>query len=391
MLRGVEEGGLGVPNLRIFIQALKISWLRKLLCTNHKWKNIVLNNYPLLKEIGTLGPSIPCHYRNVFWTDVMNGYTSFFYKIHPNTSQELLAEPMLFNERITIGKRVLSNNHWIANDVRCIGHFMNGNGHFLSHAEFTLKYNVNIDFVTHGGCKEAIKKYIRSTRIQIQNNHALAMNTAVRKLSQVSKGSKLFYDVLIKDDERPNCCSKWEHKLNRTIHWGKCFHNMHKIQDVNLKWFQMRIMHRIIGTNVILKHMNVVADESCSFCGNDRESIEHMFWQCETVKRFWTDFIDIVSEKVIFTRMRNIRLSECLVVLGTDDDIKIDYVFYLIILLAKQYLYKCKMDRAAPNIAAFRNKLASRYKIEEHNARLKCSHQDFCEKWSSYKQLCTVN
>ena len=27
--------------------------------------------------------------------------------------------------------------------------------------------------------------------------------------------------------------------------------------DVNIKWFQMRIIHRIIGTNVMLKEMGV--------------------------------------------------------------------------------------------------------------------------------------
>jgi hypothetical protein len=118
--KSVMEGGLGIPNLKIFIQALKITWLRKLLYTNHKWKNIAIHNYPFLENIDNLGPSIPCCDKNAFWTDVMNGYDTIFYKIHPNTSKELLAEPICFNERILIGKKVISHKHWITNGVYCI-------------------------------------------------------------------------------------------------------------------------------------------------------------------------------------------------------------------------------------------------------------------------------
>lgn len=387
--KSVMEGGLGIPNLKIFIQALKITWLRKLLYTNHKWKNIAIHNYPFLENIDNFGPSIPCCDKNAFWTDVMNGYDTIFYKIHPNTSEELLAEPICFNERILIGKKVISHKHWVTNGVYCIGHFLHGDGSFLSCEEFINKYNVIVDFVTYCGCKAAIKKYISGTGIQVQNNNAMTMNTAMKILSLVQKGSKKFYDIIIKNDERPNCCDKWEEKLNRVIHWGKCFHNMHKVQDVNLKWFQMRIMHRIIGTNVILKQMGVVTDENCSFCGNVKDNIEHIFWHCEISQRFWTDFNELINEKVFF--VHKMRVSKCLVILGCDDNIVIDNIFYFILLLAKQYLYKCKMDHIAPHITVFKKKLASRYKIEEYNARLKFSYQDFSARWFSYNQLCANN
>jgi len=82
-------------------------------------------------------------------------------------------------------------------------------------------------------------------------------------------------------------------------------------------------------------------------------------------------------------------MSECLATLGHDDAIKIDAVFYLILLLAKQYVYKCKMDNAVLCIIVLRKKLAHRYKIEEYNAKLKMSYPEFRAKWFSYQQLCT--
>ena len=35
--KSVQEGGLGLPHLKTFISALKITGIRKFINTNHKW------------------------------------------------------------------------------------------------------------------------------------------------------------------------------------------------------------------------------------------------------------------------------------------------------------------------------------------------------------------
>ena len=64
------------------------------------------------------------------------------------------------------------------------------------------------------------------------------------------------------------------------------------------------------------------------------------------------------------------RLSQCLVILGIDNNIKIDSVFYSVLLLAKQYLYRCKIESLQPDIVAFKRKLIYRYRIE-YNSKIK--------------------
>ena len=261
----------------------------------------------------------------------------------------------MFNERIKIGKNVMTHKKWFENGVYCIGHFVNENGDFLSCDEFNQKFATSVDFLTYLGCRQALKTYVRSTGLQVMDNDVSDMNVCMKKLSSVSKGCRQFYDIFIQNDERPNCCGKWDQKLNQAINWGICFHNVHKINEVNMKWFQMRIMHRIIGTNVVLKHMGVVTDENCNFCGNEKDNIEHIFWHCIASQNFWTQFVNLVNEKCY--NANNMRLSKCLVLLGTDENIKIDSTFCFILLLAKQYLYKCKMDHSQPDIAVFRKRL----------------------------------
>ena len=48
------------------------------------------------------GPSLHCQKtrRNLFWATFFNAYKLYYYRIEPNNSNDLLAEPVFFNERI---------------------------------------------------------------------------------------------------------------------------------------------------------------------------------------------------------------------------------------------------------------------------------------------------
>ena len=38
-----------------------------------------------------------------------------------------------------------------------------------------------------------------------------------------------------------------------------------------------KIVHRIIATNIVLMHMGIENDITCSFCRQDRDSVNHIF------------------------------------------------------------------------------------------------------------------
>lgn len=309
-----------------------------------------------------------------------------FYKLNPKTSQEILAEPICYNERLKHGKNTIKNKMLIDKGVFSVGQFIDERGHVLSYRDFLLRHDVNINFLTYHGWKQIIKQYITTSEITIRDNHSNNTNVCLTKLTSKAKGCKDIYNVLNKTDERPACCNKWEQKLHAEINWHTCFYNMKKISEVNMKWFQMRIVHRIIGTNVILKCMGITNNENCNYCNNIKDNIEHIFWDCPTSQFFWTEFINLVKDKC--PNAQYMRLSKCLTLLGIDKDIKIDKTFYFILMLAKQYIYKCKLDSSQPHINVFRKKLQWRYKIEEYNSKLTNTYQKFRTDWVMYKALC---
>ena len=144
----------------------------------------------------------------------------------------------------------------------------------LSFKSFKEKFGIKTDYITYIGCVQAIKGYIRKTEITVEGKNSADL---IKTIYNQLKGSRLYYEVLTQNITRPNCCDKWEAKLNKDINWCIAFKKMQQIQEIKLKWFQTRLVHRIIATNIVLMHIGVENDITCSFCRQDRDSINHIF------------------------------------------------------------------------------------------------------------------
>ena len=85
------------------------------------------------------------------------------------------------------------------------------------------KYDVSIDLVSYYGLVLSVKKYIRRANVHVSHNVALDMNVALKSIYSIHKDTDLYYNILVKNNVEPNCCSKWIAKLNCDISWKCCF------------------------------------------------------------------------------------------------------------------------------------------------------------------------
>ena len=169
-VKSAKNGGLGVPDIRKYISALKIMWIRKLKQTKyisalkimwirklkqtkHKWKNRALVTYPFIIGLEQCGPNLYSQNAksNIFWEHVFKTYRLFYYRIEPQNTSELLAEPVLHNERIKIGNKIISYTRWIEKGVYNLANFVGNTGKLLTFIEFRNKYAISMDFVTYSG------------------------------------------------------------------------------------------------------------------------------------------------------------------------------------------------------------------------------------------------
>ena len=87
-------------------------------------------------------------------------------KIYPLMAEELVAEPLFYNDNIKVGNKTIFHKRWSEKGVYCISHLL----HFLDFEKFQTKYGLNVDFLSYNSCVQAVKKYIWSLDIDVQSN-----------------------------------------------------------------------------------------------------------------------------------------------------------------------------------------------------------------------------
>ena len=107
--RNIDEGGLKMINIQLFIRSLKISWIRRFVLQDAKWKTFIdqyLNTAETKCNCFSVGSKyIKVLYenkiKNPFWKDV---FKSWFYYIEAlsceNSSTEIHCQPIWFNPKL---------------------------------------------------------------------------------------------------------------------------------------------------------------------------------------------------------------------------------------------------------------------------------------------------
>lgn len=52
---------------------------------------------------------------------------------------------------------------------------------------------------------------------------------------------------------------------------------MSKIYEIKYKWFQTRLVHKVLATSIILKEMNILNNHLCNFCNREKETNTYFF------------------------------------------------------------------------------------------------------------------
>ena len=92
-IKDTAKGGLGIPKVRTYINALKLIWISKLKTSNHKWKSIVKVSCPkvlLFEQLG-LSLNVKDYHLNIFWAHILQAHREFGTKIYVEKSDEFAA------------------------------------------------------------------------------------------------------------------------------------------------------------------------------------------------------------------------------------------------------------------------------------------------------------
>jgi hypothetical protein len=390
IIKNIQKGGLGVVDIKSYANSLKLAWIRKLEGGTHRWRSIISSLFPMVASLRNFGESLPIKgfHINKFWRHVFLAYECLCKKIKVDDPSDMLAEPLFYNNNIPINVSVLRPSDWIDRGITRIEHLLHADGTFLSNAEFRRKYEWSVNFLSYTNVVCAVKKCMKKQNVTISEEVANTIRKALKVIISNKKGSKIFYDIFCDDGKMPEICEKWNRKLDRNINWLVTFTKIKKIKEIKLKWFQIRIINRIIATNRTLQWMKVTNDDRCSFCKDETETIEHLFWGCDIVQGFWLQFMNVLQNKCV--HLQDIHFCEELILLGHVRGFKSDDVFDTILLMGKYFIYTCKHTNTQPIVENFLRQLKYRFCIEKYLSNVNQTYDDFVQEWRPYVPLFDV-
>ena len=109
-------------------------------------------------------------------------------------------------------------------------------------------------------------------------------------------------------------------------------------------------MHNIYPTNILLCKMKVRDDQMCSHCNDVVDYIEHFFFDCPTIKKFW----NYIEQYILITFDIQTHLTVVDVLFGikqhTYGKVKTKLINH-VILIAKMCIsmYKKKIKKITPS------------------------------------------
>ena len=258
------------------------------------------------------------------------------------------------------------------------------------------KQNKQQQTMTFNSYTSSIKQYIKTSTILISNNMANEVNISPSTIYSAPRDTRLYYNILVNDNCMPNCCLKWSEKLKSNISWNTVFIKVQKIKDVKLKWLQMHIIHRIIATNIVLNKMGVTANTQCGFCDDEKDSIEHMFWECACIRCFYVlgmclyqmflDFAGNNIERKMWDSAKCKIYTESYIVWNRNRH-QNWHSLWLSDTSSYAIIYKCKLDKCLPTLSCFLQQLMLKYKIDEYNAKISGKLPTFILNWLCYKPI----
>ena len=335
---------------------LKLSWIKRLLTNPEgKWQKLFLTD---LKQYGGERVlylqkeklrEISVSLKNPFWSDVLLCLSEA--KPHTDSSvNDILSLDILnFSSLDDFPYYLLWKNRGVQFVSDLINH---ENKQFYSFEQIQEKLETNNFLMFYrliARIPKAFKDCLKENLLDIHFDTHDTTDTFVKKIVSNKKAKFIYRSLIDNIVQNPtDKFLKWEKLLDIEItDWSEYFVIMKRsCRDTYLRNFQFKFLHRIIATNSFLYKIKLKDTHLCTFCKANDETIEHLFFD---------------------------------IFLGCKDE---SLLLNLLIILTKNYIYKCKLNEAKPNTIELKNKIKKYQSFDQYIAKKNNTVQAYEKFWA---------
>lgn len=318
------------------------------------------------------------------WIEICN-------KQQPTNVEDVLLTNIWDNKYIKIDNKDFFYRMWYEKNIHFIKDILNDEGNLMDFNQFRDKYDLQINYMQYYGVRSAVELYIRKIGIAMNidslTNCFIPFN--IKLLLKSRRGCRDMYQVLNKKEIIPNSQIKWNRIFEIPhLNWHQIYSIPAKCcNNTKIHWFQFRILHRILATNDLLFKCNIKQDNLCSFCKKFPEKIEHLFWQCNIVMKFWEMIERWIYEKNNYL----LNVDKQRAILGIMNVNEYNKPINYILILTRYYIYKCRINDKQLNLLAWIHEVKFFIQIEKMIAIKTDRYHKFIKYWETWLQLFEVN
>ena len=356
----ILNGGINMVNIHAFMEAIKASWITKIITIPGKWSDIFhmnakyiglpleyiiklsvskIENFPILK-------AFPMFYQEILMSYFKSKSVKPFNKLTPH---EIFLQPLWGNEHFKIKESNLYLKNWVKENIMYVKDLVTLDGSFFDENEIykTIENKSNIIQEMYIIKRYVLKrfKHIDSkigNHVNIKESYVILSGNTLFDLRD--KKSKFFYKMLVKKNTvRANMESIYArefHFQNSMQNWQSIYQQKLCFKGFNeVKYFNFKLIHNFLPCGNVLNKWQKSISKYCDLC-NEIESLRHMLYDCPHIKQIWLNISNIIdcniNWKLIVCGFINYEL--------TDKIIAYNFIFSVIAYSIFKENSKCKFN-----------------------------------------------
>ena len=363
----VEKGGINMIDIKIMQQSFLCQWMYKMSLSssfNDTWTWIPKSILSIFgRDLACFNTSVKLkHFKGLdlvessFWKSVISTWLSNNRK----TEVDFPKMTCLWNNpEITYQNKVVFFKTWANCGFTYVNDMLQDNvimSFPTVQAILGPSPNLYLEYiVVSNALTSFLKKYPNYVHSEVLEQVKLPFSGVVPATAKVIRKSivEAKYNI-------PHSTAFWQNKFNIQIsqfHWNIA---KQATKESRLRELHWKVLHNIYPTQILLKKMGLADNDFCPYCPNEKDYIEHFFFECKQIKPIWKfieqKMLDAFNYKITLTK-ENI-LTGIIAMTNTSVDL-LKHLNHLI-LIGKMCISKYRYGTPIDIIIMFENEVRLR-------------------------------
>ena len=398
VIQDYELGGLKMINFEYMCKSMKAMWIKRMMINMEaNWLLFIKSAIDI-----SLEDLIKCNYSK---KTIPGNFTKFYHQVFSSWAEIIgptlnfndpwciRRQPIYYNKYILAGGKYY-NEQWNSSiynsNIKIVHDICNADGTIMSKIQLEDRYNTRIGAMEYNSLVTSIPKQWKTVlksqmiprgAINTQETLHIRLNTIDRNISELK--NKELYRLLLKQAHQPaiRYIDRWEGEFGMGINWKKHFNTTKIERQAKIHSFQYSIVHGFFPCNLYLSKWKDDVSPLCISCP-EIDDICHYFFRCGQLSDFWQACEVWLNDSLAdLEEMLTLQCKD--VILGVLEPKRQAEVMNFIILQAKWYIFRKKLNGENIVFKEFQNRFYNRMQIEEYLYRIKYKIDVFHEIFSN--------